>query len=155
MSRGVKAAASTKLLEEARGLSGDFDQLSQAVADRIGLSATDLLAMDLISRNGSVTAGDLARELRLTTGAITGLVDRLERAGFARRADDPNDRRRVRITATANERRVSELYGPLAAQLRRVIESYSEKDLATLIEFVGKLRSVVRGTAVVIRASRD
>lgn len=155
MSRGLKAAASSKLLQEARGLSADFDKLSHAVAERIGLSSTDLLAMDLISRNGSVTAGTLARELHLTTGAITGLVDRLERAGFARRMDDPSDRRRVRITATADERRVGALYLPLAAGLRRAIAGYSDKDLATLIEFVDKLRSVVRGAAENIRRDGD
>jgi DNA-binding MarR family transcriptional regulator len=152
MSRGLKARATADLLDEARGLSGDFDKLSQAVSEQVGLSSTELLAMDLISRNGKLTAGQLARELHLTTGAITGLVDRLERAGFARRASDPTDRRRVMVTATAQEARVGELYRPLAANLRRAIEGYSERDLATLTEFIRRLRSVVAGTAESIRA---
>jgi DNA-binding MarR family transcriptional regulator len=155
MSRGLTRAPAAKLLEKARSLSGDFDKLSQAVSERVGLSSTDLLAMDLISRNGSVTAGDLARELHLTTGAIAGLVDRLERAGFARRAVDANDRRRVLVIATAKEKHIGELYGPLAANLRRVIEGYSDQDLATLTDFIGKLRSVVGGTAARIRRSGD
>ena len=139
------------LLDGARGLSGDFDQLSQVVSEEVGLSSTELLAMDLISRRGGVTAGMLARHLHLTTGGITGLIDRLERAGFARRSADPTDRRRVIVTATARERRVSDLYGPLAAQLRRAVEGYSEKELATLTEFLRRLRAVVAGTAEDIR----
>ena len=98
MSRGSpKATVAAKLLDEARGLSGDFDRLSQTVAAKVGLTQTDLLAIDLISRDNEVTAGQLARELNLTTGAITGLIDRLQKAGLARRVDDPNDRRRVLV----------------------------------------------------------
>jgi DNA-binding MarR family transcriptional regulator len=143
------------LLEEARGLSADFDKLSQAVSERVGLSSTDLLAMDLISRGGSVTAGDLARELHLTTGAITGLIDRLERAGFARRTADPNDRRRVVVTATPKESRIGELYGPVAINLRRAIEGYSSEDLTTLTDFIGRLRTVIGSSAESIRGDRD
>lgn len=151
MSRSLKTAATTELLEQARGLSGDFDKLSQAVSERTGLSPTELLAMDLIGRNGSIGAGQLARDLHLTTGAVTGLIDRLDRAGFARRAADPNDRRRVLVTATARERRIGELYGPLAATLRRTIDGYSEEEAATLIDFIRKLRSVVASTAEAVR----
>jgi DNA-binding MarR family transcriptional regulator len=151
MSRRLKARAVSDLLDEARGLSGDFDQLSQVVSDEVGLSSTELQAMDLISRNRRVTPGMLARELHLTTGAITGLVDRLQRAGFARRSADPTDRRRVIVTATARERRVGELYGPLAAELRRAVEDYSERDLTTLTEFIRRLRAVVTNTAEGIR----
>ena len=132
-------------------MSGDFDQLSQVVSEEVGLSPTELLAMDLISRDGRVTAGMLARELHLTTGAITGVIDRLERAGFARRSADPTDRRRVIVTATAKERRVGELYRPLAIALRRAVEGYSEKDLATITEFIRRLRAVVANTAEGIR----
>ena len=145
-----KAAAAAKLLDEARGLSGDFDRLSQAVAGRVGLSQTDLLAMDLISRDHEVTAGQLARELNLTTGAITGLIDRLQTAGLARRANDPKDRRRVLVRATVKEQRISELYRPLASGLRRAIDDYSEDELAMLTEFLSKLRSVLRATTETI-----
>lgn len=151
MSRRLKASAVSDLLIEARGLSGDFDQLSLVVSEEVGLSPTELLAMDLISRHDPVTAGMLARELHLTTGAITGLIDRLEGAGFARRSADPTDRRKVIVTATAKERRVGELYGPLASELRRAVADYSEKDLATLTDFIRRLRAVVANTAEGIR----
>src|SRR5689334_13371002 len=97
MSRRPSEASVDSLLLEARGLSADFDLLSQTVAERVGLSTTELLAMDLISRDGAVTAGQLATHLHLTTGAITGLIDRLERGGYAKRRSDKADRRRVLV----------------------------------------------------------
>jgi DNA-binding MarR family transcriptional regulator len=143
----MRSSATNELLAEARALSGDFDRLSQAVAERVGLSPIELLAMDLVSTAGQLSAGQLARELRLTTGAITGLVDRLERAGFARRVADPDDRRRVLVTATSKERKVGALYAPLAAGLRRAIDRYSDRDLATLTDFIRRLRSAVAETS--------
>jgi DNA-binding MarR family transcriptional regulator len=151
MSRRPSNESITSLLDAARGLSADFDKLSRAVSEKTGLSSTELLAMDLIAREGPVTAGRLARELSLTTGAITGLIDRLERAGLARRSFDPNDRRRVLVKATAGEARIGELYGPLGSGLSRIAEGYSERDRRTLTEFIQKMRSVVANTAEGIR----
>ena len=152
MSRGVKAEASADLLlAEARGLSGDFDGLSQAVALRVGLSSTDLLAMDLISRDGSVTAGQLAEHLHLTTGAITGVIDRLERSGYARRRTDGSDRRLVRVVPTAKGDQIGEFFAPLAIALRRAIQGHSKKDLATLTEFLRVMRAAVAETSERIR----
>jgi DNA-binding MarR family transcriptional regulator len=142
----MKEASAANLLLEARDLSAEFDKLSQAVGQRAGLSPIELLAMDLISRGNPVTAGLLAKELRLTTGGVTGLIDRLERAGFAKRAADPNDRRRVLVRPTAKERRIRELYGPLDIELRRALDDYSKHDLAILADFVRKLRLAVAGT---------
>ena len=147
----MRAKLVAGLLAESRGLSADFDRLSSAVAERVGLSPAEMLAMDVLSSGDPVTAGQLARELNLTTGAITGLIDRLERAGFARRAADPSDRRRVLVTATSKERKVGELYAPLATNLRRVVEGYSDKDLKTLTEFMRKLRAEVAGTTESVR----
>ena len=155
MSRGVRTAATARLLAEARELSGDFDRLSQTVAERVGLSQTDLLAMDLITRDAHVTAGQIATHLHLTTGAITGLIDRLERSGFARRQADANDRRRVVVVATPRGDRVGELFGPLAGALRRTTEGYSERDLSMLTDFVRKMRMAVNATVESVRKSAD
>src|SRR5690349_6043779 len=71
--------------------------LGQAVADRVGMNAGDLDCLDMLSWQGPLTAGQLSEMTGLTTGAITGVIDRLERAGYVRRESDPNDRRRVII----------------------------------------------------------
>jgi len=148
-------ASVDSLLLEARGLSGDFDLLSQTVAERVGLSTTELLAMDLISRDGAVTAGQLATHLHLTTGAITGLIDRLERAGYAKRRSDKADRRRVLVVSTPRGDRIGALFGPLGAALRQATRGYSAQELATLTDFVRRLRSAVAMTSEGIREKKD
>src|ERR1044072_5301050 len=74
-----------------------FDNLA---ADRLGLNQTDLHCINVIENNGGVTAGELAKESGLTTGAVTGVIDRLEKAGYGRRVPDPADRRRVKGEVT-------------------------------------------------------
>src|SRR3984885_3106713 len=69
--------------------------LGQAAADRIGLNATDLNCLNILSFSGELTAGELARATGLTTASITGVADRLEEAGYVRRERDARDRRRV------------------------------------------------------------
>src|SRR5713101_3331385 len=69
--------------------------MGQAAADRIGINATDLNCLNILSFSGHMTAGELARATGLTTASITGVIDRLEEAGFVSRERDPHDRRRV------------------------------------------------------------
>ncbi len=88
------------------------DMLDHAVADRMGINRTDYGALDVIDQQGPIAAGDLARELRLSTGAVTTVVDRLEQAGYARRVRAANDRRRVLIETTPGLRETAaEMYG--------------------------------------------
>ena len=138
--------AAVALINEARGLSGDFDALSQAVAERVGLSPRELLAMDLVTRGDPVTPGDIARHLRLTTGAITGLIDRMEGAGFVKRRPDPADRRRLFVLPTAKGDRIADSFAPLAAALRQATAGYSPDQLRLIAEFVRVLRRAVADT---------
>src|SRR5579863_8198945 len=87
--------------------------LHELVARKLGLNATDTRSLDLITRAGDseLTAGDLGRATGLTTGAITGILDRLEGAGFVERIRDANDRRRVIVRARVEAAgRVARLY---------------------------------------------
>ena len=89
----------SELLDElklaGRRLSTATIMFHQAVADRLGLNPTDHRCVDRLLLNGPLTAGELASRTGLTTGAITAALDRLERAGFVARGDDPQNRRRV------------------------------------------------------------
>src|ERR671924_373620 len=76
------------------------DNWDQAMSDHYGINRTDARCIDLIDQAGGMTAGELARAAGLTTGAVTAVIDRLERAGLARRVRDEGDRRRVRIEVT-------------------------------------------------------
>src|SRR5262245_46072993 len=142
MSRGVAERA-----ELLAALVGEFRQLSaativfhQAVADRLGMNVTDHKCADILERNGPMTAGDLASRTGLTTGAITGVIDRLERAGFVRRAEDPGDRRRVIIEPCY--KRMGQVIGPLFESMGRaaaeLCEKYTTEELAVIRDFTAR-----------------
>jgi DNA-binding MarR family transcriptional regulator len=110
---------------------------SQAVAERLGLSATDSRSMDILSQSGPITAGRLAELTGLTTGAVTGIVDRLERAGFVRRQKDPTDRRRVIIQPIADrESEAFAILDSMQTSVAKLLERYDQKELATIADFL-------------------
>ena len=99
MSRTKARAALMQELENVmRRASAQGAMFAKTVADRAGISSSDLECMDFLNVEGRMTAGRLAELTGLTTGAITGVVDRLEKAGFVRRERDEGDRRKVFIT---------------------------------------------------------
>ncbi|MBE8471648.1 MarR family transcriptional regulator [Streptomyces justiciae] len=107
----------------------------QEMAQRLGLNVTDLLCFACVLKAGEnlLTAGDLAEHAHVTTGAMTGILNRLERGGFITRRPDPNDRRRVRVAAVpAAVARVTALYGPYYARLDTLFADYSAAEIAVL-----------------------
>lgn len=116
----------------------------QAVAGRLGVNGTDLECLDVIGSGDNVTAGDIARALNLTTGAVTGVIDRLEKAGLARRERDSEDRRKVyvRITAAARKK-AGAYYGPLAGAADQLAGTYSIRDLQVLIDYFTRSRTLM------------
>ena len=77
--RNSKERLIQQALLEIRALDGELDLMDQAIADRLGMHRTDAQCMDIISRFGPMTAGDLADRVGLTAGAITAVLDRLVR----------------------------------------------------------------------------
>jgi DNA-binding MarR family transcriptional regulator len=126
-----------ELLTEVRRSQNATARFDQAVADAVGLNRTDMRCLDLLEREGPVPAGRLADETGLTTGAITTVVDRLERAGYARRVPDLADRRRVlvELTPQAHEQ-VSSFYLPHMALSERLYQRYSREQMLLLLEFL-------------------
>jgi DNA-binding MarR family transcriptional regulator len=124
----------------------------QAVADRLGLHPTDHKCIDLITSAGSTTAGELAEATGLSTGAITGVIDRLEAAGFVRREDDPNDRRRVIVRAVPKRcRDIAKLFEPFAAAIAEMAARYSERELATILDYMARSGEVLRDATLELR----
>ena len=112
--------------------------LSSAVAERVGLSSSDLECLDFIVMAGTqaITPSQLATATGLTSGAITGLVDRLENAGFVRREADPVDRRKVRVVAVeARVRQMGVYYGRLAQRTEALWAQFTEEQLRTVLDF--------------------
>ena len=88
------------------------DLVDEAVAEYLGIHRTDARCLDILDQEGPMTAGHLAERARISPGAMTTLLDRLERKGLARRTRDTEDRRRVLVEVTPELRRMArELYG--------------------------------------------
>jgi DNA-binding MarR family transcriptional regulator len=119
----------------ATSMDAAFDR---AAAAGLGVSATDLHCLNIVENRNGLTAGELAAESGLTTGAVTAVIDRLERAGFARRAADPRDRRKVKIEVTpAFYERAAEVWGPLAEDWRRRLAArFTSAELKTITAFL-------------------
>ena len=120
------------------------DVVDELICQLLGINRTDARCLDILDQHGSMSAGDLAEASRLTTGAITAVIDRLERAGLARRVPDPSDRRRVLVEPSekalefANELMVEpmrNLYIPMA-------ERYSDDDLRLILDFTRRGREL-------------
>ena len=110
----------------------------QEMARRLNLNVTDLTCFAYVLEAGEdlLTAGDLAERAHVTTGAVTGILNRLERAGYITRRPDPNDRRRVRVAAEPSAvARAHALYGPYYARLAALIADYSPDEVALLSDW--------------------
>ena len=108
----------------------------QAVANMAGISNSDMECMDILHLEGRVTAGRLAEVTGLTTGAITGVVDRLEKAGYVRRERDESDRRKVFISVVEEKaEEIGKFYVPMQQAMQKLWSSYSEDELRLLLRF--------------------
>lgn len=124
-----------------------------ALADRLGANLTDMICGELISRTGPITAGELAALTGLTTGAITGVVDRLEKNGFVRRENDPADRRRVILRPLPDqwERGGAIYYKGLHKRFEEVFALYSDEELSAITDFLEQLSEAYDQEAVLLR----
>ncbi|HEX3390027.1 MAG TPA: MarR family transcriptional regulator [Streptosporangiaceae bacterium] len=126
---------------------GSLMQLvGQAAADRIGINATDLNCLNILSFNGQMTAGELARATGLTTASITGVVDRLEEAGYVRRERDPRDRRRVviRLVLETALRDVASVFLPMMRDWQQMAARYTDDELRLIVDFYDRMEGVLR-----------
>jgi DNA-binding MarR family transcriptional regulator len=135
-----------ELISEFR-ISGNQDSaFDNLAARRLGVNETDLHCLNIIENSGRLTAGELATQAGLTTGAVTGVIDRLERAGFARRVSDPEDRRRVKLEVTPKfYSRADKIWGPMAADWSATLGSrFTADELERLIEFLRATNEIGR-----------
>ncbi len=110
------------------------------VAQELGLSASDSQFLTLLETHGALTPGRLAELSRLTTGTVTGVLDRLEKGGYVRRDRDPHDRRKVIVTLVpANLAGVGEHYRHQAEHLEAVLARRSDAEIEVIIRFFDDL----------------
>jgi len=140
-----------------REMSTETVMFHQAIADTLGLHITDHKSMDFIYRFGAMPAGKLAELTGLTTGAVTGVIDRLEKAGYVKRVNDLKDRRRTIVEPTRNkklEKKLELIFAPLSRRMDRLLSSYADNELAFLLNALTAILNQAHEETMRLRAIR-
>ena len=128
--------------------------LLQAITQWSGMNLTDLQCISILTSTGPITAGHLAEEMGLTTGSVTGVVDRMERAGYVRRERDPNDGRRVIVRPISEKlEQAAGSFGSQERVLEEFMSEYDERDLALFLDLTRKSNVMTREETARIRAA--
>ena len=157
-----KSAKSNKSLEELRGVVAEIGRevsartilMHQAIAEKIGVSVTELKCLDYLTRGTLITAGGLAEITGLTTGAVTAMIDRLERMGLVRRERSTEDRRKVYIVPAHEDfgELFDAIYRPLSEAAEALAARYSEAELKLIYGYTLASIEMVKRQTERIRA---
>jgi DNA-binding MarR family transcriptional regulator len=145
------------IVDRFREMSTETIMFHQAVADELSLHITDHKCMDIIHRFGAMPAGRLGEMTGLTTGAITGMIVRLEKAGYVRRANDPKDRRKTIVEPVRNkklERKIEMIFTPLHERMHKFLSSYSDSELTFLLDAMTNLIEQTREESKKLRSQK-
>ncbi|MEU1280094.1 MarR family transcriptional regulator [Streptomyces sp. NPDC005805] len=128
----------------------------QDIARRLGINVTDLTCIGFLieaqAAGEALGAGDLAGRARLTTGAVTGVLNRLEKAGYVRRVPDPADRRRVTVVMEESaQQRILTVYGPFYERLGALFATYGPDEVAVLADWFRQATELFRESLDEIR----
>ena len=138
-----KSELGQQLRDEIMGYFGAASDFNESVAKKLKLSRTDMRCLELIGRRGPLTAGRLAEESGLTTGAVTFILDRLEEAGMVTRRRDTEDRRRVWVEIVPDaQKRLAEEQQPVAEQMREVTRRFKADELAVVRDYMRQAKEV-------------
>lgn len=144
--KNIKTELTEKVKEELKENSKWAIMLHQTIADTLKLNITDHKCLDFINRADGVTAGQLTEFTGLTGGAVTALIDRLEKSGYVIRDKDPNDRRRVIIRSVTNNdssenmsTRLQEIFSSLDQGMNERLSIYEESELNLILSFINSL----------------
>jgi DNA-binding MarR family transcriptional regulator len=141
-------------LAETRRLGGLSALFSQAMADRVGLAATDIECLELLTEPGRLPAGRLAGLTGLTSGATTRMIDRLEQAGYVRRVPDSADRRRVMVEAVPERMAtLAALHESIAHAQQATIDGYGDAELRAIVDYLARTSAVTRAETAKLRGT--
>jgi DNA-binding MarR family transcriptional regulator len=140
-------------------LLGAFQELSttaiyfhQGIAEYLGLNQTDHKCISILQQYGSLTAGELSERLHVTTGAVTGVIDRLEKIGYVYRIKDPNDRRRIIIEPSLKKtEEISKVFRTLDEATTQALNKYTEKELEVILDCVSQMKEMSQGFIKALR----
>jgi DNA-binding MarR family transcriptional regulator len=152
MSSDPGSEASDELL--GRTLTAQAIAYYEALAERLGLNATDLRALELVISVPQVTPGRLAELTGLTTGAVTGILDRLEKAGIVLREADPNDRRRVIVRLRPGRaEQLANALQPLGHATEALLARYAPAERAAIRDYLTRASDAVAQETARLRAA--
>jgi DNA-binding MarR family transcriptional regulator len=123
-----------------------------AVAERLGLGPTDHKCLDLLGERGAMAGSDLAAITGLTSGAITGVVARLERAGYLRREPDPHDGRKQILRLALEQSPIHQVIEPLREDVAALLEKFDTHQLTAIAEFLAGTTDLIYRHAALLRA---
>jgi DNA-binding MarR family transcriptional regulator len=150
--RRKRLTASIK--QSLRALSIQLSLLNHQVGARLGLNDVDLDCLDLIARHGPLSPSALAQRAGLHPATMTGILDRLERAGWIARDRDPSDRRAVLVRALRNRNpELMRLYSGMNSSMSEVCAGYGDAELETVADFLR--RTVDAGQSATDKLAKD
>ena len=115
---------------------------NQQVADRVGLRLTDIQCINVLELMGPSTPGELARSTGLTTGGVTVMLDRLEKAGYVKRVPNPRDRRSVLVRLNpAKLKRIQAFYREVNQQMAALLDETPEPELRSMVDMFSKMNA--------------
>jgi DNA-binding MarR family transcriptional regulator len=136
VSRESKKELAEQLIHLAREQEAANDAFDEVACQTLGINRTDMRCLNIVDNQGQITAGQLADLSGLTTAAVTSVLDRLERAGYARRVRDEADRRQVFVETTPLLReRAEKIWGPLGKDAAAEFERMSVQELKGVIDY--------------------
>ena len=154
MAQPTRAELIARLQADVAETVADGVALQEALSDRLGLTVSDLRAITLLMRKGTVSTSELADAAGLTSGAATRMVDRLERANWVERFMDARDRRRVLVVMKKTRRgEIGEVYAEMSQSWISALGDKTEAELETVLEIFDRMRGVAREQAEALRGS--
>jgi DNA-binding MarR family transcriptional regulator len=136
MSREKKRALVEQLISLARAHEAANDAFDEVAREKLGVNRTDLRCLNIVENEGPLNASRLAELSGLTSAAVTAVLDRLERAGYARRVRGHEDRRQVLVEVTPLlAERATPIWGPLGEEASAVLMRMSNEELESLMGF--------------------
>jgi DNA-binding MarR family transcriptional regulator len=137
--RGRKEVIESLTLAVRRSIAGAI-LFNQKIADEVGINLRDLQVIHLLQLHGPSQPRDLARWAFVTTGGMTVVLDRLEKAGYVKREPNPADRRSCIVNLIPESlRKFANAYRSKAELLAGVASQYSDRDLRVLVSFYEQL----------------
>lgn len=155
-SRESASSPQERLTEALRANQAASDLFDETLSQFLGINRTDGRCMDIIDRYGRVTAGQLATESGLTTGAVTVVIDRLENAGYVQRFRDPDDRRKVWIETTdATKAIIARIFGHYGQLGPQVLAGFTADQVAAIVRFLEGSSLIQRNMADILKQHID